>query len=69
MSIEKVYLYQNTSIIQDEVLCHRLGLIPIDTDPREFEMPKNGYPGNNADVEPIPDAQEALVFELKVSDV
>jgi len=36
MAIEKVYLYQNTSIIQDEVLCHRLGLIPIKVDPRNF---------------------------------
>ncbi|VDP06846.1 unnamed protein product [Soboliphyme baturini] len=37
MAIEKVFLYQNTSIIQDEVLAHRLGLIPIKVDPRRFE--------------------------------
>ena len=29
MAIEKVYMYNNTSIIQDEVLSHRLGLIPL----------------------------------------
>ncbi len=29
MAIERVLLYQNTSILQDEVLAHRLGLIPI----------------------------------------
>lgn len=39
MAFEKIYLYQNTSIIQDEVLCHRLGLLPLNVDPRRFEMP------------------------------
>lgn len=29
LAIEDVYIYQNTSIIQDEVLSHRLGLIPL----------------------------------------
>ncbi|KAF2797898.1 DNA-directed RNA polymeras-like proteines I and III subunit RPAC1 [Melanomma pulvis-pyrius CBS 109.77] len=29
LAIEDVYIYQNTSIIQDEVLAHRLGLIPL----------------------------------------
>ncbi|EAR92630.3 DNA-directed RNA polymerase I and III subunit RPAC1 (macronuclear) [Tetrahymena thermophila SB210] len=37
MAIHKVYIYQNTSIIPDEVLAHRLGLIPIYADPRLFE--------------------------------
>src|SRR5688572_24501630 len=36
MAIEKVYIYDNTSIIQDEVLAHRLGLIPIKVDPDLF---------------------------------
>lgn len=36
MAIEKVHLYQNTSIMQDEVLAHRLGLIPLKADPRRF---------------------------------
>ncbi|EPB69622.1 hypothetical protein ANCCEY_11285 [Ancylostoma ceylanicum] len=39
MAFEKIYLYQNTSVIQDEVLCHRLGLLPIKVDPRKFLMP------------------------------
>lgn len=38
MAIEKVFVTNNTSIIQDEVLAHRLGLIPIKVDPREFEF-------------------------------
>lgn len=29
LAIEEVFVYNNTSIIQDEVLCHRLGLIPF----------------------------------------
>jgi DNA-directed RNA polymerase I and III subunit RPAC1 len=33
MAIEDVWIYDNTSIIQDEVLAHRLGLIPIKADP------------------------------------
>ena len=38
MAIERVYVRNNTSIIQDEVLSHRLGLIPLDVDPTEFEF-------------------------------
>jgi len=37
MAIETVYIETNTSIIQDEVLSHRLGLIPINADPNKFE--------------------------------
>lgn len=37
MAIEKVHIYNNTSVIQDEVLAHRLGLIPLKADPRLFE--------------------------------
>jgi len=38
MAVEKVSIHNNTSIIQDEVLAHRLGLIPIRADPRKFKM-------------------------------
>jgi DNA-directed RNA polymerase alpha subunit len=37
MAIEKIFMVDNTSVIADEVLSHRLGLIPLDTDPRLFE--------------------------------
>ncbi|KAE9456638.1 hypothetical protein C3L33_11506, partial [Rhododendron williamsianum] len=37
MAIEKVLIANNTSVIQDEVLAHRLGLIPIKVDPRLFD--------------------------------
>ena len=36
MAIEKVFVANNTSVIQDEVLAHRLGLVPIRVDPRKF---------------------------------
>ncbi len=38
MAIEKVNMWQNTSIIPDENLAHRVGLIPIKADPRLFEF-------------------------------
>mmetsp|Transcript_8192 Transcript_8192/g.6110 ORF Transcript_8192/g.6110 Transcript_8192/m.6110 type:complete len:178 (+) Transcript_8192:204-737(+) len=43
MAIEKVNMWQNTSIIPDESLAHRVGLIPIKADAREFEF-KKGKP-------------------------
>jgi DNA-directed RNA polymerase I and III subunit RPAC1 len=36
MAIETVYVFNNTSVIQDEVLAHRLGLIPIKANPEKF---------------------------------
>ncbi|XP_072912285.1 DNA-directed RNA polymerases I and III subunit RPAC1 isoform X5 [Hemitrygon akajei] len=42
MAVEKAFIYNNTSIVQDEVLAHRLGLIPIKADPRLFEYRSTG---------------------------
>lgn len=36
IAIESVYVYNNTSIMQDEVLASRLGLIPLKVDPRKM---------------------------------
>ncbi|CAM9723923.1 unnamed protein product [Ectocarpus fasciculatus] len=58
MAIEHVYIQQNTSIIQDEVLAHRLGLIPIDADARQFDM--IGEDDEATDL-------NTLVFKLDVS--
>jgi len=45
MAIDKVVMYQNTSIMPDEVLAHRLGLIPILADPRQFDyLTEKGTP-------------------------
>ncbi|KAI5321339.1 PREDICTED: DNA-directed RNA [Prunus dulcis] len=56
MAIEKVLIANNTSVIQDEVLAHRLGLIPIKADPRLFE-----YAENNTASE-----KNTIVFKLHV---
>lgn len=37
VAIESVYIYKNTGIVQDEVLSHRLGLIPLRADPRRMQ--------------------------------
>lgn len=42
MAIDSVHIWNNTSIIQDEVLAHRLGLVPIKADPRLFEYRQKG---------------------------
>ncbi|CAI8596776.1 unnamed protein product [Vicia faba] len=59
MAIERIYIANNTSLIQDEVLSHRLGLIPIDADPRLFEYPDNAGGENNE--------KNTIVFKLHVS--
>lgn len=33
-----MYMYMNSSIIHDEILAHRLGLVPIMANPRMFEF-------------------------------
>lgn len=59
MAIEKVYMFNNTSIIQDEVLAHRLGLIPLKADPRLFEYKSDDATDEGTD-------QDTLEYKLKV---
>ena len=40
MAIDKVVIYQNTSVMNDEILAHRLGLVPIDFDPELLDFKK-----------------------------
>ncbi|KAG7368646.1 DNA-directed RNA polymerase I polypeptide, rpo1-1-like protein [Nitzschia inconspicua] len=42
VAIEHVYMWNNTSIIHDEVLAHRMGLIPLDVDARLFDEMEEG---------------------------
>ena len=58
MAIEKVEMWQNTSIIPDENLAHRLGLIPLAVDPRIFEYKTSAS-------KPY-DASNSLRFKLHV---
>ncbi|CED85365.1 dna-directed rna polymerases i and iii 40 kda polypeptide [Phaffia rhodozyma] len=57
VAIEDVFVYNNTSIIQDEVLSHRLGLIPLQVDPRKIKM-------KGAD---SPNDQNTIVMGLQVA--
>lgn len=57
IAIEKVYMMFNTSVVPDEILSHRLGLIPIKADPRKLEFKKSGEGSSN---------RNTLVFNLKV---
>lgn len=59
IAIEKVYIYNNTSIIQDEVLAHRLGLIPLKADPRLFEY-------KESDATDDGNENDTLEYKLKV---
>lgn len=58
MAIEKVHILNNTSVIQDEVLAQRLGLIPLKADPRLFEF-KTDPEADGTEV-------DTLEFELKI---
>jgi len=42
IAIEKVTMWQNTSIIPDENLAHRIGLVPIKVDPSQFAYHEQG---------------------------
>ena len=55
VAIEHVYIWNNTSIIQDEVLSHRLGLIPLAIDPRKL----------NFKLQDEANDQNTVVFTLK----
>ncbi|XP_040577458.1 DNA-directed RNA polymerases I and III subunit RPAC1 [Lepeophtheirus salmonis] len=59
MAIEKVFIYNNTSIVQDEVLAHRLGLVPINANPKLFDWKKDEDGDQGRDT-------TTLEFELKV---
>lgn len=36
--IEHVYVWDNTSVVHDEILAQRLGLVPLNVDPDLFAM-------------------------------
>ncbi|KAJ2003477.1 DNA-directed RNA polymerase core subunit rpc40 [Coemansia thaxteri] len=58
MAIEKVYMINNTGVMQDEILAHRLGLIPINADPEDFQWKRPTDP---------PTDQNTIVFKLEVA--
>ncbi|XP_951956.1 DNA-directed RNA polymerases I and III, 40 kDa polypeptide, putative [Theileria annulata] len=66
LAVETVQIYQNTGVVQDELLAHRLGLIPFSIDPDLFNF-KSSSKNNHcfADCEEIND-KNSVCFKLKV---
>jgi DNA-directed RNA polymerase I and III subunit RPAC1 len=61
IAIEKVWFSANSGIIQDEVLAHRVGLVPLKLDPRKLE-----YVQKSADNEDEETDADTLVLHLNV---
>ncbi|KAG6810578.1 hypothetical protein H0H92_011278 [Tricholoma furcatifolium] len=57
IAIEHVYVWNNTSVIQDEVLAHRLGLVPLNIDPAKMVM---------FSADDSPTDRNTVVFKLNV---
>lgn len=56
--------------MKDEVLCHRLGLLPIFANPAHFEFPQPlpiGEEPKDPAEEPKGDAKLNIIFELNVN--
>lgn len=41
MAFHKVFLYQNTSVLPDELLVHRIGLLPLKVEAKNFNYKKD----------------------------
>ena len=40
MTIDDIFFFDNSSVIQDKVLAHRIGLIPLLTDLDSYVLPE-----------------------------
>lgn len=56
---DTLVVHQNTSVMHDEILAQRLGLIPIAADPRQFDFPDENINENNTIV---------YVLDIKAGD-
>ncbi|KAF9496024.1 insert subdomain of RNA polymerase alpha subunit [Pleurotus eryngii] len=57
--IESVYVWNNTSVIVDEVLAQRIGMVPLNVDPAVMEMKKSP--------DEQPTDRNTMVFKLQVA--
>jgi len=60
MAIEYVTVNENSTVMNDEFLAHRLGLLPVLADPRRFEFRRESDE---------PSAQNTICFRLRVPPV
>eukprot|EP00585_Thalassiosira_rotula_P002778 CAMPEP_0196143456 /NCGR_PEP_ID=MMETSP0910-20130528/13408_1 /TAXON_ID=49265 /ORGANISM="Thalassiosira rotula, Strain GSO102" /LENGTH=443 /DNA_ID=CAMNT_0041404919 /DNA_START=89 /DNA_END=1420 /DNA_ORIENTATION=+ len=64
MALEFVYMWNNSGLIHDEVLSHRLGLVPLNVDPRLFD--EYGFDVDE-DGNPAATDRNTIVFRLNVT--
>ena len=64
MAIEYVYIQENTSLIPDEFLVHRLGLVPIQANAYLFRFPSTLEPPDANSLQP----DTHLLFSLRVTE-
>nr|XP_027200421.1 DNA-directed RNA polymerases I and III subunit rpac1-like [Dermatophagoides pteronyssinus] len=57
MAVETCHIYQNTGVLQDEVLCHRIGLVPFRVNPNDYHFRKSSD---------IFSSENSLAFQLNV---
>jgi DNA-directed RNA polymerase I and III subunit RPAC1 len=58
VALEYIYMWNNTSLIHDEVLSHRLGLVPLNVDARLFDTMEEGEDATD---------RNTVVFQLQVT--
>jgi DNA-directed RNA polymerases I and III subunit RPAC1 len=75
VALEHIYMWNNSSILHDEVLAHRLGLVPLnldaryldDVEPSTAHAEKGLEDENNANDDFVPTDRNTVVFRLAVS--
>ena len=65
VALEQIYMWTNSSILHDEVLAHRLGLVPLKVDARLLDEPDDGDDDEEEDFSPTD--RNTVVFRLAVS--
>lgn len=64
MAIEDVVILENTSILYDEIIAHRLGLIPLTTDLDHYSMPEECRCGGVG----CPNCQARLTLDVEAEE-